>query len=155
MAGFARILVATDFGEAAGAAVNCASVLAWSFGASLALVHVVEDVESDGLMGGGSLAASEAWQSKTNAEARARLDALAAAVRQEGLEPTVTLLVGSPAPEILRFAEEHACDLIVLGTHGRNGIGRLLFGSVAESVVRAARCPVLTLRACRHAVVKS
>ena len=47
MAGFARILVGTDFGEASDAAVNCARVLAWTFGASLALVHVVEDVEAD------------------------------------------------------------------------------------------------------------
>jgi len=155
MAGFARILVGTDFGEASDAAVNCARVLAWTFGASLALVHVVEDVEADLLMAGGSIALSEARQSKTNAEARARLAAVAATVRQEGLEPTTALLVGEPAQEVLQYAADHLCDLIVVGTHGRRGVGRLIFGSVAESIVRGAPCPVLTLRACRHAVAQA
>jgi nucleotide-binding universal stress UspA family protein len=49
--------------------------------------------------------------------------------------------------EILRVAGETASDVIVLGTHGRTGLGRLLLGSVAEQVVRAAPCPVLTVKA--------
>ncbi|MGE5048480.1 MAG: universal stress protein [Deltaproteobacteria bacterium] len=52
---------------------------------------------------------------------------------------------GQPASEILRVAEETACDLLVLATHGRRGLERALFGSVSEKVVRAARCPVLTV----------
>ena len=48
--------------------------------------------------------------------------------------------------EVLRLADEVRCDLIVLGTHGRTGLGRLLMGSVAEQVVRRAHCPVLTVR---------
>jgi nucleotide-binding universal stress UspA family protein len=57
------------------------------------------------------------------------------------------LVEGDPATAILRAAEEISCDLIVLGTHGRTGISRLLLGSVAEKVVRRAPCPVLTVRA--------
>jgi nucleotide-binding universal stress UspA family protein len=52
---------------------------------------------------------------------------------------------GEPATEIVRFAQEHNCDLIVMGTHGRTGLRRLLMGSVAERVLRHASCPVMTV----------
>jgi nucleotide-binding universal stress UspA family protein len=57
------------------------------------------------------------------------------------------LAEGDPAGEIIRLAEETDCDLIVMGTHGRKGLGRLLMGSVAENVMRRAPCPVLTVKA--------
>jgi nucleotide-binding universal stress UspA family protein len=62
-------------------------------------------------------------------------------------EPSVRYLLaeGRPAAAILRAARENGCDLIVLGTHGRTGLSRLLMGSVAEEVVRKAPCPVLTV----------
>ena len=53
---------------------------------------------------------------------------------------------GDPAPQILRVAQETGCDLIVMGTHGRTGLDRLVMGSVAEQVVRGASCPVLTVK---------
>lgn len=53
---------------------------------------------------------------------------------------------GSPSREIVRYAEHEPCDLVVMGTHGRGGIDRLLLGSVAERVVRASKVPVLTVR---------
>ena len=53
--------------------------------------------------------------------------------------------IGHPADEIVKFAESHAIDLIVMGTHGREGVARVLIGSVAETVVRRATCPVLTI----------
>jgi nucleotide-binding universal stress UspA family protein len=56
------------------------------------------------------------------------------------------MLLGNPVAEILRLAGERFCDLIVMGTHGRRGLGRLLMGSVAEQVVRQAPCLVLTLK---------
>lgn len=57
---------------------------------------------------------------------------------------------GEPVTEILRVAGETNCDLIVMGTHGRTGLGRLLMGSVAEQVVRKAPCPVLTVKMPQH-----
>ena len=54
--------------------------------------------------------------------------------------------VGTPFLEIARYAEEHAIDLIVMGTHGRTGLQHVLLGSVAERVLRYAKCPVLTIR---------
>lgn len=56
------------------------------------------------------------------------------------------LAEGEPVDEILRVAKDAGCDMIVLGTHGRTGLDRLLMGSVAEQVVRKAPCPVLTVR---------
>jgi nucleotide-binding universal stress UspA family protein len=53
---------------------------------------------------------------------------------------------GEPYAEILRVAEDDGCDLIVMGTHGRTGLRRLLMGSVAEQVLRQASCPVLTVK---------
>jgi nucleotide-binding universal stress UspA family protein len=59
---------------------------------------------------------------------------------------TTVELGGVPAGEIVRFAREFGCDLLVLGTHGRTGLGHLILGSVAEAVIRAAPCPVLVVR---------
>jgi nucleotide-binding universal stress UspA family protein len=56
------------------------------------------------------------------------------------------LAKGDPASPIIKVAEEMACDLIVLGTHGRTGLGRVLMGSVAEHVMRSAPCPVLVVK---------
>jgi universal stress protein A len=56
------------------------------------------------------------------------------------------LVEGEPAKEIVRLATEMDCDMIVMGTHGRTGLGRLFIGSTAEAVVRHATCPVLTLK---------
>ena len=56
------------------------------------------------------------------------------------------VLAGYPAEEILKAAETHHADMIVMGTHGRTGIDRIIFGSVAENVVKAAACPVLTVK---------
>lgn len=55
-------------------------------------------------------------------------------------------LIGSPSVTLLDYAKEHDVDLIVMGTHGRTGLGRLLMGSVAEAILRRATCPVLTLK---------
>jgi nucleotide-binding universal stress UspA family protein len=59
---------------------------------------------------------------------------------------------GDPVTQILRVARETNCDLIVMGTHGRTGLGRLVMGSVAEQVVRKALCPVLTVKMPQHEV---
>ena len=61
------------------------------------------------------------------------------------LQPDCAMRIGMPADEIVQYADEHAIDLIVMGTHGREGVMRVVLGSVAETVVRRARCPVLTV----------
>lgn len=114
-----RILVPTDFGQASDAALAQARELAAALGASLHLVHVVEDAE--------------------------RADALAASL-EAALGHQTALLSGPTARTIVEYAADRAFDLIVMGTHGRTGVAHLLLGSVAEQVVRTAPCPVLTVR---------
>ena len=68
------------------------------------------------------------------------------AERFPGMDVTGVILVGRPSEELVKLAEEKGADLIVMGTHGRAGFDRLLFGSVANEVVKAAPCPVMTIR---------
>jgi nucleotide-binding universal stress UspA family protein len=65
------------------------------------------------------------------------------------------LLCGKPADEIVRCAEEEGVDMIVMGTHGRRGLSRLLMGSVSEAVVRRAPCPVLTIKLPHHEMAEA
>ena len=60
------------------------------------------------------------------------------------------MLIGSPASEILTVAEMEAAELIIMGSHGRRGLSRLVLGSVAEAVARSAKCPVLIVKSPRH-----
>lgn len=150
MAGFHRILVPTDFSDVSAAAVRCASAVAGAFDASLTLVHVAEDLAEESATAGAGTAWSLGPQARAEQEAKARLEALRTSPELEGRRVECALLVGRPIPQILGFAEQQAFDLIVMGTHGRRAIARMLLGSVAECVVRLAPCPVLTVRACRH-----
>lgn len=63
-----------------------------------------------------------------------------------GIESKGVVVVGYAAEEILAIAESEQADMIIMGTHGRKGIDRILFGSVAEKVVKSSSCPVLTIR---------
>ena len=142
---FHRVMVGVDSSEQATWAVDVASKLAREEDAAVGLVHVVCE----------PLALSpdspyyprpDILQSlRTDAEAllhRTR-DRLHRAV-QANVEEIVR--VGDPGREIVRAAENWRADLIVLGTHGRNALGRLLMGSTAEWVFRHAPCPVLIVR---------
>ena len=78
----------------------------------------------------------------TSAGERAELDG----IDIPGVRVTRVMSEGEAVGEILRVAEDHHADMIVMGTHGRRGLTRLVMGSVAELVVRRANCPVLTVR---------
>ena len=120
-----EILAATDFSRQSGQAFEAALALAQHFGARLHLVHVVSD----------------ASEQKT---AEPKLDA-SIGERIEGIQIAKAVQVGQPASEIVKYAERAKIDLIVLGTHGRSGLRRVLMGSVAQAVVRTAPCQVLTI----------
>lgn len=118
-----EILVATDFSDEAEAAVRHAVDYARRFGARLHVVHVFSEGEV------------EVTQLLADTVALAAPD----------VPVTVSSTGGDPAEEILRYAQRHPIDLIVLGTHGRSGFSRVLLGSVAERVVRGAAIPVVTV----------
>jgi nucleotide-binding universal stress UspA family protein len=139
-----RILMATDFGPASDTAWAGALDLAKIFGASLHLLHVVED---------GFLASGEEWYVETMPQIREQMmqEARGRLTRMVQAQPagniTCSALAGTPARTIAGVAEEFECDLIVMGTHGRNAVAHVLLGSVADRVIRTASCPVLTVHA--------
>lgn len=133
-----QILVATDLSEVSTAALDYGRALARTFGASLQLLHVMENPFL-------RPTAADPHTIKTTTlrhlyerltdEDRTALHATAAVEMSD-----------DPAGEIVNYARTNAVDLIVLGTHGRSGMAHVLLGSVAEKVVRTAHCPVLTVR---------
>ncbi|MGQ0550972.1 MAG: universal stress protein [Armatimonadota bacterium] len=140
-----RILVPTDFSSGAQAALNWASALAGTFGAEMLLLHVL-DVRLAAIAGlppdlAAMPAVDELVQS-VSAEAEQQMQALAARFP----DARTILKEGVPRVIILEVAKAEGADLIVLGTHGRTGLSHVLFGSVAEHVVRHSHVPVLTVR---------
>jgi nucleotide-binding universal stress UspA family protein len=139
-----QIVVPTDFSDCSDRALTYGRELAKAFGASLHLLHVVHDPYSQPWAAEafptplGDLL--EQWQG----QARARLANL---VPEPDRETTrLAVVVGSPFFEIVRYAKEQQIDLIVIGTHGRTGLARVLLGSVAQRVIGTAPCPVLAVR---------
>ena len=135
------ILVPTDFGYASDAALGYARMLAERFGASLHLLHVVDEPGSWSEV----YAAIPDIRHRLNRDAASRLEAMAACLPPP-VQATSAVVSGPPVPSIVKAAESQGVDLIVMGTHGRRGMGHVLLGSVAERVVRLAPCPVLTVR---------
>lgn len=139
-----RILCPTDFSPCASHALPHALRLAREYGAELHLYHAVvlhETEPADATYGLPDLEGLyEAIQEQTAAQLRETVpeDAGITTARAQ-------VRATSPARGILEYAEEREIDLIVMGTHGRRGLRRLLLGSVAEEVVRLAPCPVLTV----------
>ena len=142
-----RILVATDFGEASDAALAYGRALARTFGAKLDVLYVTENVLTRGFGVEGYVAAFPDLQRDLDRAAQKQLDALLTAEDRTALgAKAVVLTLNSPATAIVTYAADSEVDLIVMGTHGRGAVARLLMGSVAERVVRTAPCPVLTVR---------
>jgi universal stress protein A len=88
-------------------------------------------------------------QSEMETAAQQTLDDTLASQIPAGVRVQSSLLEGDPAEQILRFAKEQAVDLIVISTHGHSALERLMFGSVAQKVLRSAPCAVLSIRATR------
>jgi nucleotide-binding universal stress UspA family protein len=141
-----NILVATDFSEAADAALAYGRALARTFGATLHVLHVADDMYMR--LGGDAYAAVlPDLQQDVERQAKDRLVKLL--VDDDPIPlPTESVVItsGATAPAIVNYAAQAGIDLIVVGTHGRGAVAHLLMGSVAERVVRTARCPVLTVR---------
>jgi len=148
-----RILVPSDFSECSEAAVRYGLELAHKFGATLHLLHVIQDPATQPWAAEGFavplLEAVDQWQK----DAKTRLDA--SIPSEDRASAVVSCTIASPFPEILRYAIDNEIDLIVMGTHGRGGVSHMLLGSIAEKVVRRAPCPVLTVRQPEHEFVEA
>ncbi|WHZ15277.1 MAG: Universal stress protein family [Nitrospira sp.] len=137
-----HLLVPVDFSSPSLDALEYAIQVVDRFGARLTLLHVLEPIYYDLELGLGRI--EQEVQKRTHWEAQ--LDGLAQVVRERGLAAESVVLGGIPSESIVTYAREQCCDLIVMGTHGRRGLTRLRYGSVAESVLRQAPCPVLTVK---------
>jgi universal stress protein A len=147
-----RILLPTDFSAYSATATKYACELATRFDAELHLLHTLEvHLASAPTFGMGLALPQYLHESRAAAE-----KALAGVLDPQwaaGRKVVQAVVEGSPKVEIIRYARTHGIDVIVLATHGRSGLAHVLTGSVAESVVRTAPCPVLTVRPEGHQFV--
>ncbi len=144
---FSRILVPTDFSPTSDAALEYARILAAKFGSSLQLLHVIDDpAASTAIVADGFAPDTVDIREAMLAQARERLACAMSVTDRARFHATAEAFVGMPASVIVDYAAATGTALIVMGTHGRTGLAHLLMGSVAEHVVRTARCPVLTVR---------
>jgi universal stress protein A len=140
-----KILHPTDFSECAARAQATAVDLVRRLGGEIVLLQVLVETP----LYGESVLNMPTVRSVYEAQRKwseATLEARAADLRQGGTKTSWRVQVGVPFEEIVKVAEEERADMIVMGTHGRGGLNRMLLGSVAERVIRLAPCPVLTVR---------
>lgn len=140
-----RVLIPTDFSEASKQAQSYACALARPFNADLHVLHVVTDPKP--LPGFTSLSSQPPQDPlpKIIQDAEMRLASQIADAEIGNVRLTCRVRAGDPVRVIIDYANQHDIDLIVMGTHGRLGLSHVLIGSVAEKVVRIAKCPVLTV----------
>lgn len=150
---FKSILCPIDGSNPSLQALHVAARLAAEQGASLTICEVV-DAGKASAIAFGEAAMSAALLDELEAEARSSLDVACASVR-EVISARVATIVSDPVNGILDTCATNACDLIVMGSHGRSGIPRALIGSIAEGVVRHACVPVMVIRRTKAATVVS
>ena len=140
-----KILVPTDFSDCAAAAEAMAVDLARRLGGEIVLLHVLVETPlyGEGLLSGPRVQsvydAHRKWAEET-------LEKRSADLREKGIQTSWRATSGVPFEEIVNIAGEEHAEMIVIGTHGRSGLNRILLGSVTERVIRLAPCPVLTVR---------
>lgn len=147
-----KILVPVDFSECSKKAIQYAIPFARQFGASITLLHVVQINFVGGEFGSIDypLLETELKESRTK-----MLDTLLRDEIGETAPAQAIMRTGQPLSEIVRAAKELDVDLIIISTHGHTGLKHVFLGSTAESVVRYAPCPVLTVREHEHEFIKT
>lgn len=140
-----KILFPTDFTGGNRYAAEYAADLVDKYDARLYLLHVIYDITKDTGFYGSRLDL-DALYAEVKQSASDELASLESEIFASAGKVDQVVKIGSPADVILTFAEEEGIDLIVMGTHGRKVLDRMLFGSTAQRVVRRAHSPVLTVR---------
>jgi nucleotide-binding universal stress UspA family protein len=135
-----NILLPTDGSEGMTAVIEHARDLAAIHDGTVHVLYVANTASLS------DLPMESSWEGVSSALQQQGERAIEAATEILGGQSVETRIIeGSPSKEITTYAEENDCDVIVMGTHGRSGVDRLLLGSVAERVVRSAQVPVLTI----------
>ena len=141
-----KLLCPTDFSEPSREALEIAIEFASHFGAELCLVHVVPVLPALPSDPNYVLKVPE-YERLLHADADEKLSQVVEELAAKGRRVRTLVGHGDAASEVARLAEKENADMIVIATHGMTGWRRVVFGSVAERVVRLAKCPVLTTRA--------
>ena len=141
---FKKIVVALDGSKCAAEALDVALGLAKNEAAELAVCSIVDPVVVVGTTPPSP--ATDLLIADRETEARHLVDMAMQKARSAGIKVLGEMHLGVPFDEIVRFAKRQDADAIVMGTHGRTGLKRLFLGSVAESVLREASCPVIVVR---------
>jgi universal stress protein A len=148
-----RVLFPTDLSDAAAEAQLYACALAEQFGAELHVLTVIQDmnlVSPDPNMPWAIPASSLEEVRQSLESSLLKIPESAWAARHHVHR---AIRSGVPYLEVVKYAQEHEIDVIVVGTHGRTGLTHLLLGSTAEKIVRKAPCPVLTVHPKGHQFV--
>lgn len=140
-----RILFPVDFSEGSTNAVEYAISLRKEYDATLYLLHVVHDISMTTGWQVPHVRLGELYRDMEE-YARKEMEKFCRDLFRECDKIEQIVVSGIPHEEILKFARDKKIDIIVIGTHGKTGIDRMLFGSTAEKVVRKAPCPVLSVR---------
>jgi len=140
--GYDEILVPTDGSDAAGAAVDHGLELAR---AADARAHAVTVLDTGDMAASPTLSPPTEIVKQLETEHQNATDEIAAQAREDGLAATTAVLEGRPGTELLEYIDDHGIDLVVMGTHGRSGIDRLLLGSTTERLLRHASAPILAV----------
>ncbi len=152
-----NILVPTDFSTYANYALKYAIALAKQFSGTIHFAHVLDRAALAGVRG------NEMWLAESESHAlidsmrehaTSRMAHLKQIADDEGVKSETHVVLGNPTEEILRIAEQTDSTLIVMATHGRSGVEHLVFGSVAEKIVRQSPVPVLSVKHPEHEFVK-
>ena len=150
-----KILVPTDFGEAADVALIYGRELAGRFGATVDVLHVAENIFLKAFGAETYAAMAPKLQTDLEEAAQKQLDQVVINSDKSGPPTKGALMTSSTAAfAIVDYATQNDIDLIVMGTHGRGALAHIVMGSVAERVVRMAPCPVLTVRHPQHEFVR-
>jgi len=140
---FKNVLLATDFSPISDTAVPYAAAICRRFGGTLHTAHVLSDTAVIMMTGGVDYVSMATLYDDAVAEAKDKLRQIAEGF--EGIPHHEYVRQGQVWKNLAAIVEESSIDLIILGTHGRTGLGKLLLGSVAEDILRHAPCPVLTI----------
>jgi nucleotide-binding universal stress UspA family protein len=136
-----KIVLPTDFSHCSDAALEYATILARQLDATLLIIHAEEPAAA---YGGGEM--YYGLLEPDHAELQRMLQEIKPTDPKVAYEHRMLVGQGDPANQIVEFAKQEDANLIVLGTHGRTGLKRLLMGSIAEAIVRRAHCPVLVMK---------
>lgn len=152
---YSKILVALDGSAFAEQALPHAEQIARACAAAISLVSVAPLLEDQALavvdlypvyVYRDYLVDQEQEMQRVQSELEAYLARVAQRLRSAGHSVDTAVRFGQPAEEIIAYAEEAGCDLIAMSTHGRSGLGRWVYGSVADKVLRGSQIPVLLIR---------